>query len=221
MTVRPARVSSGAHRRARWITKVVTVLALALTTSPITMTGSSTAGEGPPTSDSGTIAPGESLSTVTGPPNNPVSPSDPFALSLTNVSDETFDASITEEPCDGSQEGDPLCSKPRLGGVAGNFQFSPSGGGSEALILAAAPRPVTVGRLFYDATLVAQAEGVRIFYQKNIGGPVLRLRRCGDDGRRRTDDGGRRTECFTLKKLRSGDQVVKVPFKDDPRVTRG
>lgn len=214
MTVRTTRVSSGTHRRERWITRVVALLALALTTSPITMTGSSTAGEGPPTSDSGTIAPGESLSTVTGPPNDPVSPADPFALSLTNVSDETFDASIVEEPCDGSQEGDPLCSKPRLGGVAGNFQFSPSGGGSEVLILAPAPPPVMIGRLFYDATLVAQADGVKIFYQKNPGGPVLKLRRCADDG-------VRRTECFTLKKLASGDQIVKVPFKDDPRITRG
>ena len=68
-----------------------------------------------------------------------------------------------------------------------------------------------IRRLFYDATLVAQADGVRIFYQKNPEDPALMLRRCNDD---------RRTECFRIKRLASGDQIIRVPFKDD-LVTRG
>ena len=70
---------------------------------------------------------------------------------------------------------------------------------------------VMIGRLFYDATLVAQADGVSIFYQKNPGDPALMLRRCNDDWR---------TECFRIKRLASGDQIIRVPFEDD-LVTRG
>ncbi len=53
---------------------------------------------------------------------------------------------------------------------------------------------------------------VRIFYQKAFGDPVIELRKC---------NAKIRTECFTLTKLKSGDQIVSVPFKDDRRVTRG
>jgi hypothetical protein len=63
----------------------------------------------------------------------------------------------------------------------------------------------------HDKTVIPKGP-VRIFYQKEFGGPVIKLRRCNDD---------RRTECFKLKKLKSGDQAVRLPFKDDPRGTRG
>ena len=69
------------------------------------------------------IDPGETLSTVTGTNAQPVNAQDPFAIGLTNVSDQSLDGFIEEEPCDGSQEG-PLCGTPRVGGVAGNFVFT-------------------------------------------------------------------------------------------------
>ena len=84
-------------------------------------------GEGGGDSDSGTIDPGETLSTVPGTNDNPVTTGDPFAVSLENVGDQTLDGSVSEEECDGSQEGDPLCSVPRVGGVRGDFQFTPAG----------------------------------------------------------------------------------------------
>ena len=175
---------------------------------------SASAGEGGEggDSDSGIMPPGGTLSTVSGTKRNPVTTDDPFAIQLRNVSDQTLFGSIDEEPCDGSQEGDALCAEPRLGGSAGDFQFEPSEGGDVATIRGATASPVTVAKLFYDRTLVQQADGIRIFYQKAFGGPVIRLRTCGD---------GRRTECYTAMKLASGDQIVKVPFKDDPRITRG
>ena len=156
------------------------------------------------------MPPGGELSTVQGTARNPVSPADPFAIALTNVSNQTLVGSIEEEDCDGTQTGDALCNRPRLGGKAGDYQFSPSGGGLRLLAPAAAP--VVIAKAYYDRTLVIQADGVRIFYQKIFGGPVIRLKRCDD---------GRRTECFTAKKLASGDQIVRVPLKDDPRFTRG
>ena len=175
-------------------------------------TGGTSCGEGSEC-DEGTLPPGGTLSTVQGTPANPVSPDDPFALGLENVSGQTITGSIVEELCDGTQEGDALCSTPRIGNSAGNFQFST---GSEALVSATAggtgPAPVTVGTLFFDKSVVRGTGPARIFYQKEFGGPVLKLKRC---------KGSRTTECFKVKKLKSGDQVVTVPFKDDPRVTRG
>lgn len=161
--------------------------------------------------DSGTLPPGGTLSTVTGTRANPTSPADPFALELKNVSGQTVTGTIVEEACDGTQEGDALCSTPRVAGSAGNFQFSIGGGELVAASDDDGPRPVTVGTLFYDKSVIPRTE-IRIFYQKEFGGPVVRLRRCNDD---------RRTECFRLRRLNSGDQAVRVPFKDDPRVTRG
>ena len=161
--------------------------------------------------DSGTVPPGGTLSTVTGTRANPTSPADPFALELKNVSGQTVTGTIVEEACDGTQVGDALCSTPRVAGSAGNFQFSIGGGESVAASDDDGPRPVTVGTLFYDKSVIPRTE-IRIFYQKEFGGPVVRLRRCNDD---------RRTECFRLRRLMSGDQAVRVPFKDDPRVTRG
>jgi hypothetical protein len=159
--------------------------------------------------DAGVVEPGEDLSTVEGPPNNPVSPADPFALELTNVSDDELAATIIEEEC-GSQPGDALCATPRVGNSAGNFQFSTEGG--EAAVTIAASGPVTVGELFYDKSVLAKKAPVRILYQKVFGGPVLRLRKCSATTQ---------TECFRLRKLGSGDQIVIVPFQFDPRVTRG
>jgi hypothetical protein len=166
-------------------------------------------------SDSGTIDPGQSLSTVQGTNANPVSPGDPFAVSLENVGDETLDGSVSEEPCDGSQEGDPLCSTERVGGVLGNYQFTPTGpslasgetsGGS-------LEPPVVIARLFYDKTIVQGVDGFKIFYQKDSESPVLRLQRC--------KAGVRISECFKTNKKKSGDQIVRVPLSSDPRVTRG
>ncbi len=176
-----------------------------------TFSASSSCGEGADC-DSGTVPPGGSLTTVQGTPGNPVSPADPFALELKNVSGGNVTGTIVEEPCDGTQEGDALCSTPRIAGSAGNFQFTLGGGSLVATADDDGPRPVTIGKLFFDKSVVRGTGSPRIFYQKVFGGPVIKLRKCNDD---------RRTECFTLKKLKSGDQVVTVPFKDDPRVTRG
>jgi hypothetical protein len=69
-----------------------------------------------------------------------------------------------------------------------------------------------VAKLLYDRSVIRFGHPVKILYQKNAGGPVLRLPRCGY---------GVRTECFTLRRLTSGDQIVRVPLSSDPRVTRG
>ena len=171
--------------------------------------------EGGGDSDSGTIDPGETLSTVPGTNNNPVTTENPFAVSLQNVGDQTLEGSVSEEACDGSQEGDPLCSVPRVGGVAGDFQFTPTGpsltttttsGGS---LLPA----VALARLFYDKTVLQGVDGFKIFFQKDSESPVLRLQRC--------KAGVRVTECFKTNKKKSGDQIVRVFLNEDPRVTRG
>ena len=157
----------------------------------------------------GTLPPGEDLTTVEGPAGNPVSPGDPFAIALTNASNQDVVATIIEEECDGSQVGDPLCAVPRLGGSAGNFQFSSE---TATLTLGAGTGPVTIGELFYDKSVLPKKAPVRIFYQKTEGDPVIKLGKC---------NARVHTECFTVKKLASGDQIISVPFKEDPRVTRG
>jgi hypothetical protein len=165
-------------------------------------------------SDSGTIDPGETLSTVPGTNANPVTTADPFAVSLENVSDGSLDGSVAEEACDGSQESDPLCSQPRVGGVLGNYQFVQSAPALRLPTVAGSLQPpVAIARLFYDKTVVQGVKGFRIFYQKNPGGPVLRLQRC--------QAGELITECFKTNKKKSGDQIVRVPLSSDPRVTRG
>jgi len=166
--------------------------------------------------DAGTVPPGESLSTVQGPPGNPVSPADPFAIDLTNVTDDTITGTITEEACDGTQQGDPLCSVPRVGGSAGNFQFSMESGAAALTTTGTTvgndADPVTIGRLFFDKSVLVKKAPKRVYYQKALGEPVLQLPKCR---------GERRTECFRITKLSSGDQIVTVPFSTDPRVTRG
>ena len=161
--------------------------------------------------DEGEVPPGGTLTTVQGPAGDPVSPGDPFAIELTNLTSQTIDGTIVEEPCDGTQEGDALCSTPRIGGSAGNFRFTVAPtlvakqSGSSSV-------PVTLGELYFDKTVLKKKAPVRIFYQKAFGDPVIELRKC---------TAKIRTECFNLTKLKSGDQIVSVPFKDDPRVTRG
>ena len=187
-------------------------------------TGPVVAGEGeepPGDSDSGVIAPGESLTTVRGTASNPVNRNDPFAIELTNVSDQTLIASIEEDDCDGSQP-EPLCSQPRLGGKAGDFQFWPYFGGSVAAQVVGAPafgegpaEPVVIAKLFYNINLVRRADGVKILYEKLFGDPVVRLPNCDDDG------DGPTTECYSARRLGSGDQVIRVPLQFDPRFTRG
>ena len=68
-------------------------------------------------------------------------------------------------------------------------------------------------RRFADGRPALQSgpgSGVRIFYQK-ADGPVIRLPRCDPMN----------TECFRVKNLASGDQIIRVAFSGDPRVTRG
>ena len=159
-------------------------------------------------SDSGVIGNNQSLSTVQGTQGNPVTTADPFALQLTNKSGAPLVASISEEPCNG-QPGDELCNPPRLGGVLGNFQFEPA---TTTISVQGTSGPVvTIGKLYYDRTLKNQANGVRIFYQKTDTSPVLRLPRCDP----------MTTECFRVRNLASGDQIIRVTFSSDPRVTRG
>ena len=71
---------------------------------------------------------------------------------------------------------------------------------------------MTIGELFYDKSVLPKKAPVRIFYQKTEGDPVIKLGKC---------NARVHTECFTVKKLASGDQIISVPFKEDPRVTRG
>jgi hypothetical protein len=171
--------------------------------------------EGSGNSASGVIAPNQQLTTVNGTRGNPVSADDPFAVSLKNVSDGSLDASIEEEDCDGTQEGDELCSEPRIGGVAGDFRFEPvqSEPAAANTVTTGLARPVTIAKLFYDRSSVRYVPDFVILYQKNADSPVLRLRRC--------KAGVRTTECFRTTKLESGDQIVRVPLSHDPRVTRG
>jgi hypothetical protein len=94
--------------------------------------------------DSGTLPPGGTLSTVQGTPANPTSPGDPFAIELRNVTGQPVTGTIVEEACDGTQEGDALCSTPRVAGRAGNFRFTLGGGGTSIATSGdGGPRPVT------------------------------------------------------------------------------
>lgn len=166
--------------------------------------------EGTGGSDSGILPPGGSLSTVTGTNRDPVNAEDPFAIALTNVSNQTFDGFIEEEPCDGSQEG-PLCSVARVGGVAGNFEFQSVA--PERFARHGGASAVMIAKLFYDRTIVQGVRGFKIFYQKDSSSPVIKLPRC-----RRV----RTSECFVSARRRgTGDQIVRVKLSTDPRVTRG
>lgn len=157
-------------------------------------------------SASGTVPPGGSLTTL----NGPLNADDPFAVALKNIGTQALDVTIEEEPCDGTQEGDPLCSVPRVGGVAGDFMFQPSGGGG-ALSASTSTAAVVVARLYYDVSVLVGVKGFRIFSQKP-GGPVVRLLRCDD---------GVTTECFGKDIKANGDQIVRVRLSFDPRITRG
>ena len=220
--------SSHTHRRRKGLGKIaVATLPAVLLAGLLTITGPAGAQGGsngilmgetepPPSGDSDgprDIAPGESLSTVRGTSGNPVTRDDPFALELQNVSDQTLFAFIEEQVCDGNQP-EPLCSQPRLGGMAGDFQFS-GGGSVAAQVLELPAEPVVIAKLFYDRTLVRRANGLRMFLEKFFGGPIVRLPNCDDDG------SGPTTECYSARKLGSGDQIVRVPLQFDPRITRG
>lgn len=157
-------------------------------------------------SASGTVPPGGSITTL----NGPLNADDPFAVALKNIGTQALDVTIEEEPCDGTQEGDPLCSVPRVGGVAGDFMFQPSGGGG-ALGASTPTAAVVVARLYYDVSVLVGVKGFRIFSQKP-GGPVVRLLRCDD---------GVTTECFGKDIKANGDQIVRVRLSFDPRITRG
>jgi hypothetical protein len=71
---------------------------------------------------------------------------------------------------------------------------------------------VTVAKRYYDRSVIRLGAPIKIFYQKTSADPVIRLVRCGD---------GVRTQCFMVRKLENGDQIVKVPLSAAPRVTRG
>ncbi|HWC70577.1 MAG TPA: hypothetical protein VG993_05395 [Actinomycetota bacterium] len=211
-TITPPHV----RRSKRVVTAVTASLTIALLGGQLTAPAAATAersastkaplrGEGSGgDSASGEVPPGGLLTTRDG----PINAADPFAIGLRNIGDETLDATIEEEPCDGSQE-DALCSTPRVGGVAGDFIFQPLDDESPER---SSTRPVAVAKLFYDRSVLEGVEGFRIFYQKDFSSPVIRLPRCDD---------GKRTECFQTKRRSNGDQIVKVRLSDDPRVTRG
>ncbi|MGZ8583306.1 MAG: hypothetical protein ACXWXG_08270 [Actinomycetota bacterium] len=156
-------------------------------------------------SASGSVPPGGLLTTRDG----PIDAADPFAVGLKNIGDQTLDATIQEEACDGSQ-GNALCSVPRVGGVAGNFIFQPADLGRRHG--ASSSGAVTVAKLFYDKSVLVGVDGFKIFYQKTDSSPVIRLPRCGD---------GVKTECFQSKRRSNGDEIVRVRLSNDPRVTRG
>ena len=158
-------------------------------------------------SRSGVVPPGGSLTTLDGPLNA----DDPFAVALKNISTQPLVVTIEEEPCDGTQEGDPLCSTPRVGGVAGDFIFEPSG--SETLTTVTTTNPaVVVARLYYDVSLLQGVTGVRIFWQKTPGGEVRRLPRCDD---------GKTVQCWVKEQKSNGDQIIRIKLRQDPRITRG
>jgi hypothetical protein len=211
MTVRSGDVPGTIlSRRSRRLAGITLALPAFLLAGLLVLPGAATAGDPTPPppvfeSASGFVEPGETISTQDGPLNA----ADPFAVDLKNVGNQTLFVTIEEEPCDGTQE-DPLCSEPRVGGVAGDFMFEPSDGGSLSASSSAAP--VVLARLLYDESLLDGVKGFKIFWQETPGGPVLRLPRCDD---------GLKTECFKGKKLANGDQIVRIPLSQDPKFTRG
>ncbi|MDQ3210645.1 MAG: hypothetical protein M3Q20_05605, partial [Actinomycetota bacterium] len=209
--VRPGDIprSSYSHRSRRLVGIAMTLPAFLLA-ALLVLPGGATADEGEPEFEtrSGIVPPGGSLTTLDG----PLDANDPFAVALKNVSDQPLDVTIEEERCDGSDGGDPLCSEPRVGGVAGDFIFQPSGGGSVAPSTLTSTPAVVVARLYYDVSLLEGVRGVRIFWQKTPEGPVMRLPRCDD---------GQTTECFRKEQKANGDQIIRIRLQDDPRFTRG
>ena len=133
--------------------------------------------------------PGGTLTTVHGPGRRP-------GLARRSVRDRVDETSLARRStgrssrslCDGTQEGDALCSTPRIGGSAGNFRFTVAPtlvakqSGSSSV-------PVTLGELYFDKTVLKKKAPVRIFYQKAFGDPVIELRKC---------TAKIRTECFNL-----------------------
>ena len=219
MSNRGSSLHQGASTKSRGRIALA-VLPVVLLAGLLASTGPVAAGEGeepPGDSDSGVFGPGESLTTVRGSASNPVNRDDPFAIELTNVSDGVLVGTIEEDECDGSQP-EPLCSQPRLGGKAGDFQFTPFVPPSETAEVFGGEgpaEPVVIAKLFYNKNLVRRANGLRILYEKIFGGPVVRLPTCDDDG------DGPTTECYSARKLGSGDQIVRIPLQFDPRFTRG
>ena len=215
MTVRPGgNPRTSLSRRSRRLMGIALTLPAILLAALLVLPGTATAGDpSPPPSPEFESAsdpflpPGGSITTL----NGPLNADDPFAVALKNIGDKTLDVTIAEEPCDGNQEGDPLCSVPRVGGVAGNFMFQPSGGGG-ALRASTSTAAVVVARLYYDVSVLVGVKGFRIFYQKPPDDSVVRLPRCDD---------GITTECFRKDIKANGDQIVRVRLSFDPRITRG
>ncbi|HEX7247285.1 MAG TPA: hypothetical protein VF351_04195 [Actinomycetota bacterium] len=200
-------------RARRWIAGIAFAMPAVIVAGLLMLPGASTAGEIDPVFDSrtGIVPPGGSLSTLDGPLNA----DDPFAVALKNISTQPLAVTIEEEPCDGTQEGDPLCSEPRVGGVAGDFIFEPAS--TETTVAAAATTTtsnpaVVVARLYYDVSLLQGVTGVRIFWQKTPGGEVRRLPRCDD---------GKTIQCWVKEQKSNGDQIIRIKLRQDPRFTRG
>jgi hypothetical protein len=202
--------STHARRRSRRLVTAGATLPAVLLAALLTLPGAANAGGSASGSEgggsaSGSVPPGGLITTRDG----PIDAADPFAIGLKNIGDQTLDATIHEEACDGSQEF-ALCNVPRVGGVAGNFIFQPAEpslrrGTSSSVAVA-------IAKLFYDKSVLVGVDGFKIFYQKTDSSPVIRLPRCGD---------GVKTECFQSKRRSNGDEIVRVRLSNDPRVTRG
>jgi hypothetical protein len=212
MTVGSHRPNTDITRARRRFRGIALAMPAVIIAGLLMLPGASTAGEGEPVvydSRTGIVPPGGSLTTLDGPLNA----DDPFAVALKNISTQPLDVTIEEEPCDGTQEGDPLCSTPRVGGVAGDFIFEPSGTETAATATTTSSNPaVVVARLYYDVSLLQGVTGVRIFWQKTPGGEVRRLPRCDD---------GKTVECWVKEQKSNGDQIIRIKLRQDPRITRG
>ena len=205
---RPRTVIARARRR---IVGIAFAMPAAILAGLLTLPGASTAGEGEPVvydSRTGIVPPGSSLTTLDGPLNA----DDPFAVALKNISTQPLDVTIEEEPCDGTQEGDPLCSEPRVGGVAGDFIFQPASTETPAATTTTSNPAVVIARLYYDVSVLQGVRGVRIFWQKTPGGEVRRLPKCDD---------GQTIECWVKEQKSNGDQIIRFKLRQDPRFTRG
>jgi hypothetical protein len=213
MTVRPSDgPRTFVSRRARRLGGIALTFPAFLIAGLLMLPSAVVAGESPGfESATGLVPPGGTITTLDG----PLDSSDPFAVSLKNISDNDLVVTIEEEPCDGSQVEDPLCDEPRVGGVAGDFIFEPAGPSESETVTVTTTTSnpaVVVTKLYYDVSLLEDVEGTRMFWQKTPGGPVLRLPRCDDD---------QRVECFTKTTKRNGDQIIRVKLRQDPRITRG